>query len=71
MKTLVRENAIKQLRGNQPCETSKPVLDKFFWSVDCYCAELKHTEDDVLLNDEHYDVVWGLFSNIVLKEKVD
>lgn len=69
--TLIRENAIKRLRGNEPCEKSKPVVDKFFYYLDCYCAELKHTEDDVLLNDDHYESVWGLFSNIVLKEKVD
>lgn len=68
MKTLIRENAIKQLRGNQPCEVSKPVVDKFFWYLDSYCAELKFTENDVLLNDEHYELVWSLFSNIVLKE---
>jgi hypothetical protein len=70
MKTLVRENAINQLKGNRPCENSKPVVDKFFWYLDCYCAEMKHSEQDVLLNDEHYDLVWNLFSNIVLKEKV-
>lgn len=69
--TLIRENAIKRLRGNEPCEKSKHVVDKFFYYLDCYCAELKHTEDDVLLNDEHYESVWNLFSNIVLKEKVD
>jgi hypothetical protein len=45
-------------------------VDKFFWYLDCYCAEMKHSEQDVLLNDEHYDLVWNLFSNIVLKEKV-
>ncbi len=70
MKTLVRENAIKQLKGNQPCEISKPVVDKFFWYLECYCAELKQTEDDVLYDDEHYEMVWSLFSNIVLKEAV-
>ncbi len=70
MKTLVRENAIKQLKGNQPCEISKPVVDKFFWYLECYCAELKQTEDDVLYDDEHYEMVWSLFSNIVLKETV-
>lgn len=68
--TLIRENAIKQLKGNKPCEKSKPVVDKFFNYLDCYCAELKQTEDDVLFNDEHYEMVWGLFSNIVLKEEV-
>lgn len=71
MKTLIRENAIEQLKGNQPCEISKPVVDKFFNYLDCYCAELKFTEYDVLLNDEHYESVWSLFSNIVLKEKID
>lgn len=68
--TLIRENAIKQLKGNQPCDESKPVVDKFFWYLESYCAELKHTEDDVLLNDDHYEKVWSLFSNVVLKEEV-
>jgi hypothetical protein len=31
---------------------------------------MKHTEHDVLFNDEHYDLVWNLFSNIVLKEEI-
>lgn len=71
MKNLVRENAIKQIKGNRTCKNSKPVVDKFFWYLDCYCAEMKHTEHDVLFNDEHYDLVWNLFSNIVLKEEVN
>ena len=67
--TSIRENAIKKLKGNLPSDESKPVVDKFFSYLECYCAELKQTEDDVLYNVEHYELVWDLFSNIVLKEE--
>jgi len=39
-------------------------LKKFTTYIDAYCAELKTTEHEILLNDELFESVYAIFHNI-------
>ncbi len=66
----LREQAINVVRGNHKITSDEKVLKKFFHYLDAYCAEMKQTEWDVLLNDENYENVYQLFDNIMMKNRV-
>jgi hypothetical protein len=42
-------------------------LKKFTSYIEAYCAELKTTEHDILLDDELFEMVYSLFYNITVK----
>lgn len=42
-------------------------LQKFTSYIEAYCAELKTTEHEILLNDELFESVYSLFYNITTK----
>jgi len=42
-------------------------LKKFTTYIEAYCAEMKATEDDILLNDELFESVYSIFHNIMTK----
>jgi hypothetical protein len=68
MKTSLRESLLSYVREDKLFGDREIVLE-FIKYLEAYCAELNYTEWDVLLNDEHYDVVFELFQNIILKNK--
>jgi len=68
MKTSLRESVISYLR-EQKLFGDKDIVFEFIKYLDAYCAELNHTEWDVLSNDEHYDLVYHLFESIILNSK--
>lgn len=68
MKASLRESMISYIKEDKLFGDKEIVLE-FKKYLDAYCAELKHTEDDVLLNDKHYDLVYNLFYSIILKNK--
>ncbi len=68
--TSLRQNAYKVYQGHESSESDKVVIEKFFKYLDAYCAEMKQTEWDVLLNDENYENVYQLFDNIMMKNRV-
>jgi hypothetical protein len=43
------------------------LVHSFIKYIDAYCAELKCTEHDILLDDELYERGFGIFSNITTK----
>ena len=43
------------------------VKDKFTTYIEAYCAEMKATEHDILLNDELFESVYSIFHNIMTK----
>ena len=45
-------------------EENEIILSKFLSYIDAYCAELKTTEHEILLNDELFNDVYSIFSNI-------
>ena len=68
MKSSLRESTISYFRDNQFFADKELVLE-FLRYLEAYCAELNHTEWDVLLNDDHYEQVFHLFDNIILQNK--
>jgi hypothetical protein len=42
-------------------------LKKFTTYIEAYCAELKTTEHEILLNDELFESVYSLFYNITVR----
>lgn len=68
MKASLRESMVSYINDDKLFGDKEIVLE-FKKYLDAYCAELKHTENDVLMNDEHYDLVYHLFDNIILKNK--
>lgn len=42
-------------------------LKKFTTYIEAYCAELKTTEHEILLNDELFELVYSIFYNITVK----
>jgi hypothetical protein len=42
-------------------------LQKFTSYIEAYCAELKTTEHEILLNDELFERVYSIFHNITAK----
>lgn len=68
MKASLRESMVSYINEDKLFGDKEIVLE-FKKYLDAYCAELKHTEHDILMNDEHYDLVYHLFDNIILKNK--
>lgn len=59
----LRELTANQLFNDE--KSDEPVVNSFIKYIDAYCAELKCTEQDILLDDEKYEQVFGIFSNIM------
>ncbi len=68
--TSLRQNAYKVYKGEDISEKDKNMVDKFFRYLDAYCAEMKCSELDILLNDKNWEDVFHLFENVMLKDKV-
>ncbi len=62
----LRELTVNQIFNDE--KSNEPVVNSFVKYIDAYCAELKCTEHDILLNDEKYDEVFGIFSRIMNTE---
>lgn len=67
--TSIRKNAIEHYYGNDISENDRKMNDKFFYYLQAYCCEMKYSELDILLNDEHYESVFHLFENVMLGKK--
>lgn len=68
--TSLRQNVYKVYKGEDISEKDKNMVDKFFRYLDAYCAELKCSELDILLNDKNWEDVFHLFENVMLKDIV-
>jgi hypothetical protein len=44
------------------------LLQKFTTYIEAYCAEMKTTEHDILLNDELFERVYSIFHNITTRD---
>ncbi len=65
----IRKCVINELKGEPIDSRYEKVVGRFIYYMDAYCAELKCTECDILLNDERYESVFSLFNNIILKKE--
>lgn len=68
MKNVIREKAIGRLTSASAPDSE--LEQKFGSFLECYCVELKQTEDDVLLDDQHFEMVWDIFSHISEKSTI-
>jgi len=68
--TSLRQNTYKVYKGEYISAKDKNMVDKFFRYLDAYCAELKCSELDILLNDKNWENVFHLFENVMLKDMV-
>lgn len=62
----LRKRAIEVVRNNSEIRDEEINLKKLFFYLECFCAELKQTEFDVLLNDENYEFFYNLFENVMI-----
>ena len=69
---ILRESTIDFLNGNQINDEYKIYVDKFLYYTDAYCAELKSTTiDDILNNDKTYNMIFNLFNSVILKKQLN
>lgn len=62
---------LRELTANQifnRIESNDETVKSFIKYIDAYCAELKCSEQDILLNDETYEQVFGIFSGLILRD---
>lgn len=45
------------------------IVNDFVNYIQAYCAELKLTDYDIVLNDDLYNMVYDLFDSVILKRK--
>lgn len=64
----LRELTIEHIFKNK--KSTEPVVKNFVKYIDAYCAEMKKTEHDILLNDELFERVYSIFYNISTKPLV-
>lgn len=62
----LRELTANQIFNNQ--KSDEPVVHSFVKYIDAYCAELKCTEQDILLDDEKYGQVFDIFNNLMKRD---
>lgn len=67
---LLREQALNVIKDKTEITTEQKILKKLLYYMDCYCAELKMTELDILLNDENYEIFYSLFDSVMMKNHV-
>lgn len=64
-----RELTNKVLCGEEIQVDNKNIINDFADYIKAYCADLKCTEHDVIFDDKLYEIVYGLFENVILKRK--
>jgi len=62
----LRELTILSFEGKEVKEC-REIVYRFKSFIEAYCAELKKTEHDVLLNDKTYAIVLSLFDNLLIR----
>lgn len=66
----LRRKATEIIKNKSRVEINETDLRNFFYYLDSYCAEMKLTEFDVLLNDENYDFFYNLFESVMIQKSV-
>jgi hypothetical protein len=65
MKDQIRKIAIDSINGNLITPADRIVSKNFFRYIEAYCCELKVTEFDILLNDDKFEMIWSLYTNVM------
>lgn len=69
MKEQIRKITIDSLNGLTITPADKIVIKRFVSYIEAYCCELGLTEWDILLNDDNFEKIWNLYTNIFLLNK--
>jgi hypothetical protein len=69
MKEQIRKITIDRLNGLDITPADKAMIKKFTSYIEAYCCELGVTEWDMLLNDDNYEKIWNLYTNVCLLNK--
>lgn len=67
----LRESTILSLKGNTISEEDKIFVDKFLSYTDAYCAEMKTSIDEILLDDKTFNLVFKLFNSVILTKQMN
>jgi len=65
MKDQIRKIAINNLNGELITPGDKIIAKKFLNYINVYCCELKVSESDVLYDEEKFDIIWNLYTNVI------
>jgi hypothetical protein len=63
MKVEIRDISIRYVNGHQISDQEKIKISKFISYLEAYCAELNDIDIDVLIKDEKYNFVYGLYES--------
>jgi hypothetical protein len=69
MKEQIRKITIDSLNGLAITLADKVMIKKFISYIEAYCCELHVTEWDILLDDDNFERIWGLYTNVCLLNK--
>lgn len=67
----LRQSTINFLNGKEVENENKLYVDKFLYYTDAYCAEMKTTIDDILLDDKTFNMVFRLFNSVILTKQLN
>ena len=63
----IRRIAISHFKNEKLTIEESSKIKKFLQYLEAYCAEMKFNEQDILLNDEHYEKVYSLYKNFMYR----
>jgi hypothetical protein len=69
MKEQIRKITIDSLNGLAVTPADKVMIKKFVSYIEAYCCELHVTEWDILLDDDNFEKIWSLYTNVCLLNK--
>jgi hypothetical protein len=69
MKEQIRKITIDSLNGLVITPADKVMIKKFISYIEAYCCELHVTEWDILLDDDNFERIWSLYTNVCLLNK--
>lgn len=67
MENRIRKITLDKISGIEISESDRSESSLFTRYMDAYCSELGKTEFEVILNDEEFDILWGLYKNLAEK----
>lgn len=63
----LRKIAISHFNGENITNDDKTKIKNLTTYMEAYCSEMKCNEQDVLLDDEHYDKVYKLYKSVMYR----
>lgn len=61
----IRKLAISHFKGEELSKDENFKIKKFVHYMEAYCSEMNFKENDVLLNDDHFEKVYKLYKTVM------